>query len=147
MDQYYYVDARNQQAGPYSLNDLIAQGITSSTLVWKQGMSGWVPAAQVPEVAAALQRASVPGGGPGVPPPAAGKPADMLVWAILSTVFGCQPLGVVAIIFAAMSRSAVARGEMEMARQQFKRSLIFTIIAAAVGIPFNTLLLIAMMSS
>ena len=65
MDQYYYVDARNQQAGPYSLNDLVAQGITSSTLVWKQGMSGWVPAAQVPEVAVALQRGPVSGGGSG----------------------------------------------------------------------------------
>lgn len=146
MDQYYYVDARNQQAGPYSLNDLVAQGITSSTLVWKQGMSGWVPAAQVPEVAVALQRGPVSGGGPGVPPPAAGKPADMLVWAILSTAFGCQPLGVFAIVFAAKSRAAVARGEMEMARQQFKRSLIFTIIAAAIGIPFNTICFFAMMA-
>lgn len=145
MDQYYYVDARNQQAGPYSLNDLVAQGITSSTLVWKQGMSGWVPAAQVPEVAAALQRGTVSGGGAGTPPPPAGKPADMLVWAILSTALCCVPLGVVAIIFAAKSRAAVARGEMEQAGSLSKRAMIFTIISAGLGLIIYTFWLFAMM--
>lgn len=145
MDQYYYVDARNQQAGPYSLNDLVAQGITSSTLVWKQGMSGWVPAAQVPEVAAALWRGTVSGGGAGTPPPPAGKPADMLVWAILSTALCCVPLGVVAIIFAAKSRAAVARGEMEQAGSLSKRAMIFTIISAGLGLIIYTFWLFAMM--
>lgn len=145
MDQYYYVNASNQQAGPYDLNALVAQGITSSTLVWKQGMSGWVPAGQVPEVAVALQRASQPAYGPGVPPPTAGKPTDMLVWAILSTVLCCPALGIFAIVFAAKSRSAVARGEMEQARQLSKRSMIFTIIAASLGFVVNIIWLLIMM--
>lgn len=45
MSQYYYVTSSNQQAGPYDLNALVAQGITPQTLVWKEGLSGWVPAA------------------------------------------------------------------------------------------------------
>lgn len=133
MSQYYYVTSSNQQAGPYDLNALVAQGITPQTLVWKEGLSGWVPAAQVPEVAAALRQQSAPGGGQVPPPVSAGKPTDMLVWAILSTVLCCVPLGVFAIVFAAKSRAAVARGDMELAQQLSKRSIIFTIIAAGVG--------------
>lgn len=64
MSQYYYVTSSNQQAGPYDLNALVAQGITPQTLVWKEGLSGWVPAAQVPEVAAALRQQSSPRRGP-----------------------------------------------------------------------------------
>ena len=58
MESYYYVDASNKAAGPYDLAALVAQGINASTLVWKAGLSSWVPAAQVPEVAAALKDAS-----------------------------------------------------------------------------------------
>ena len=60
MESYYYVDASNKAAGPYDLAALVAQGINASTLVWKAGLSSWVPAAQVPEVAAALKAASQP---------------------------------------------------------------------------------------
>lgn len=60
MESYYYVDASNKAAGPYDLAALVAQGINASTLVWKAGLSSWVPAAQVPEVAAALKDASQP---------------------------------------------------------------------------------------
>lgn len=44
----YYVAVDGKQAGPFnkdSLSELISKGVlTKETLVWKQGLSGWVPA-------------------------------------------------------------------------------------------------------
>ncbi len=50
----FYVAIDNQQAGPFDINTLkqYAQSgrLTSDTLVWKQGMPNWTPAAQVAEL-------------------------------------------------------------------------------------------------
>ncbi|NOZ34772.1 MAG: SPFH domain-containing protein [Chlorobi bacterium] len=51
----YFVSVNGQQQGPFNtevLKQMIAQGqITKETYVWKQGMSGWSAAGEVPEVA------------------------------------------------------------------------------------------------
>ncbi len=50
----FHVSMGGQQAGPYdmpTLQQYIQSGqITRETLVWKQGMAGWVAASQVPEL-------------------------------------------------------------------------------------------------
>ncbi len=48
--EYFIIDKNGQQAGPFSLAQLIQQGITPETLVWKQGMEDWTPAWQVEEL-------------------------------------------------------------------------------------------------
>lgn len=52
MSVYLAID--NTQAGPFGEDDLIKlianNLLTSDTLVWKQGMSQWAKASQVPEV-------------------------------------------------------------------------------------------------
>lgn len=75
METYYYVDENRQQAGPCDLETLLERGITESTLVWKQGMTDWQPARNVPEVADALRAAASraaaePPAEPPVAPPA-----------------------------------------------------------------------------
>lgn len=49
-----YVAIAGAQAGPFGVDDLKAKitsgEVTTSSLVWREGMPGWVPAAQVPEV-------------------------------------------------------------------------------------------------
>jgi membrane protease subunit (stomatin/prohibitin family) len=64
----FHVTINGQQMGPYDLNtirQMIGQNqITKQTYVWKQGMSGWMMAEQVPEVAGLF--APVP---PPPPPP------------------------------------------------------------------------------
>ncbi len=49
-----YAAINNSQAGPFNEQEfvtLIQRGlINNDTLVWKAGLSGWVPANQVPEV-------------------------------------------------------------------------------------------------
>ena len=51
----WYVAVEGQSRGPFDTNQMaagIASGeVTSSTLVWAQGMPGWVAAAQVPQLA------------------------------------------------------------------------------------------------
>lgn len=49
-----YAAINNAQAGPFNEHEfvtLIQRGlIDKDTLVWKAGLSGWVPASQLPEV-------------------------------------------------------------------------------------------------
>ncbi|MDY4245252.1 MAG: DUF4339 domain-containing protein, partial [Porphyromonas sp.] len=50
MKQYYII-RNEQQAGPYTLEELAAMGITPDTIVWTEGMADWTPARQVSELA------------------------------------------------------------------------------------------------
>ena len=47
---FYYVDAAGKRQGPFGINQL--RGLISpNTLVWTKGMTGWVPAGQIPALA------------------------------------------------------------------------------------------------
>lgn len=50
----YFISNNGQQAGPFELHDLIANGLNPQSLVWCEGMANWLPATQVPEVAQLL---------------------------------------------------------------------------------------------
>ncbi len=63
----YYISNNGEKAGPFDLNDMLANGLTRDSLVWCQGMADWQPALQVPEVAALLNQ---------VPPQPASQPAQ-----------------------------------------------------------------------
>ncbi len=64
----FYVALGGTQAGPFDMTALqrkVSEGqLTPQTLVWRQGMSAWTPAGQVPELAGLF--GTVP---PPVPPP------------------------------------------------------------------------------
>ncbi|MBI4600467.1 MAG: SPFH domain-containing protein [Planctomycetes bacterium] len=66
----YFLGVGGQQVGPLDLNGLRSEiqagRLTRTTLVWKDGMSGWEPAERVPEVSCLFQPAT---GGAGGPPP------------------------------------------------------------------------------
>ena len=64
----FFVHLNGQQMGPYPMATL-KQGadagqFTRDTHVWKQGMQGWLPAGQVPELQALFQAPPPFGGGP-----------------------------------------------------------------------------------
>lgn len=65
----YYVAVNGQQQGPYdeaTFRGMIQSGaIKRETTVWKNGMAGWLPAGQVPELAALFSMTPPP-----PPPPA-----------------------------------------------------------------------------
>lgn len=46
----YYIAVNGQQMGPYSINELAAQGLKADTLVWTQGMADWQRADMVAEL-------------------------------------------------------------------------------------------------
>lgn len=60
----YYIANNGQQIGPFDVQDLLANGLNQSSLVWCEGMANWLPATQVPEVAQLFNQA------PPVVPPA-----------------------------------------------------------------------------
>ncbi|MEM8614429.1 MAG: SPFH domain-containing protein [Cyanobacteria bacterium P01_H01_bin.105] len=59
----WYITRDGQNFGPYSQAQLLANGLTAQSNVWKQGMAGWQPANTVPELQALLS--SVPPPPPG----------------------------------------------------------------------------------
>ena len=46
----YYVAAGQQQLGPFTIEQLAAQGLHPNTLVWREGMGQWAPASALPEL-------------------------------------------------------------------------------------------------
>ena len=51
MENYFYLNEKNEQKGPVSPEELISNGVTKNTLVWKNGMAQWLPAGEVSELA------------------------------------------------------------------------------------------------
>ena len=51
--EWYYVDAQNEQVGPFDEDDMAAMiagsKVAPETLVWRDGFPDWVPARSVPE--------------------------------------------------------------------------------------------------
>jgi membrane protease subunit (stomatin/prohibitin family) len=60
----WFISRDGQNFGPFALNQLLQNGLTAQTYVWREGMSGWEIAQQVPEVAPLFGMAP--------PPPPAG---------------------------------------------------------------------------
>ena len=81
------------------------------------------------------------------PPPPNAPPANIpnyLVFAILSTVFCCLPIGVVSIIYATQVNSKIQAGDFAGAMAASKNAKLWAIIAAAVWIVLVVLYLIFM---
>lgn len=51
MEEVYYIHVNGRQAGPFKKDRLIAEGMTADTMVWRPGLSGWVEASSLPELA------------------------------------------------------------------------------------------------
>jgi hypothetical protein len=66
-------------------------------------------------------------GGYGVPP------ANYLVWAILSTIFCCLPLGIASIVFSTQVNSKWAMGDVAGAQASSTKAKQFAIWAIVIG--------------
>ncbi|MEO6414362.1 MAG: CD225/dispanin family protein [Pedococcus sp.] len=82
-----------------------------------------------------------PPSAPGYNQPTAGgtPPPNYLVWAILSTIFCCLPLGIASIVFAAQVNGKYASGDVAGAQESSAKARRFAMIAAVVGIVVNGL--------
>jgi type IV pilus assembly protein PilA len=103
MTQWYYADRQRQQQGPIDAAALAAAFATgevnAASLVWREGMSGWVPLAEV----AAELGLEMPAAPPrqaahrAAAPPKAGSAA---MWIVVAAVVGIGLIFVLGIILA-----------------------------------------------
>lgn len=138
MENYFYLNEQREQKGPCSPEELLLNGIQPKTLVWKNGMADWMPAGEVEELKGLFvtEEGSVP---PPIPPvtpvePRREKPDSWLVWAILSTVLCCLPLGVVSIIYAAKVDNLWAAGRYDEAERASRNARLFFFLSLIFGI-------------
>lgn len=72
--------------------------------------------------------APVPGQPMGAPPP------NNLVWAILTTLFCCLPLGIVSIVYAAQVNGKFAAGDVAGAQESSNKARQFAMYSAIAGV-------------
>ena len=78
------------------------------------------------------------GGSPGQ----GAAPSNYLVWAILSTIFCCLPLGVASIVFAAQVSSKWAMGDYAGAEDSSRKAKQFALWGTIVGVVFDLLIIV-----
>ena len=167
----YYLSNGGERQGPFPEEELLTYGMIPDSLVWCNGMPGWQRAGEVPELAryfAAQQpQYQQPGyGQPHYPQPGYGKPYysqypqyaqgqygqemgarppkpdSNLVWAILTTLFCCLPLGIVAIVKASKVDSLYYSGDYEGAQQASNDAKKWATWSAVASIVFIVLYVI-----
>lgn len=147
MERYFYLNSSNEQMGPIAPTDFEHCGITKDSMLWKQGMTEWSKAGEIPELAQYFGLTSPP-------PPSHGnnnagnssnnnsgsqqnkpmKPDNNMHWAILSTIFCCLPLGIYSIILASRVNSLYYSGRYHEAEGTAENVKKWAKISALVGL-------------
>ncbi|MBR5621608.1 MAG: CD225/dispanin family protein [Opitutales bacterium] len=68
-----------------------------------------------------------------------GKKRDYLVWSILSTLFCCLPLGIVAIVYSVKANSAYDAGNTEEYVKSADKAKFWLILSAVLGFIISAL--------
>ncbi|WP_065219218.1 MULTISPECIES: CD225/dispanin family protein [Butyricimonas] len=129
MGNYFYLNEKNEQKGPVAPEELINNGVTPNTLVWKKGMPLWVPAKTVEELKSFFQE-NVPPPPPQFSPTPKTKPENWLVLAILSTLFCFFPFGIVSIVYATKVDRLWNAGLYEESKKASKKARLFLLLSA-----------------
>lgn len=153
MKQYYLI-INGEKSGPFTIDQLATQPLTSETPVWTEGMSDWMPAQQVAELSSLfapqtpepeMAQPTVPPQAPvhnaapsyGNPQPQAPNgqvmPPNYLVWSILVTLLCCLPGGIVAIVYSTQVSSRFLQGDYEGANASSRNARKWAIISAVAG--------------
>lgn len=147
----YTVHKDGTHRGPFSLEEVrakLADGtFAPEDLAWRPGTPAWLPLAQRLAEDTGEPPALPPNGGESIRPAGVGapsaqgeKPFNWLVPAILSTIFCCWPVGILAIVYAAIANSKSAAGDVagaDSARKVAKWSTLFSVFSVALLIPIG----------
>lgn len=138
MKNYFYIDKNGQQSGPVSEDLLKQHGVTASTSVWCEGMSEWKKANEITELKYLFTTPPSYNEISQTPPPVNSNdeqcPDNYLVWAILSTILCCWPLGIPAIVNATKVEKLWNEGNKEEAKQKSEKTKIWCFIALGGGV-------------
>ncbi|MFV0522147.1 MAG: CD225/dispanin family protein [Mangrovibacterium sp.] len=164
MSNHFFYTKNGENFGPFSLEQLKVEQITTETRVWYAGLSDWIPAGEVEELNVLFQQeesnhtdfGSIP------PPPPQTEytygnqtpplhaqtvpsypPKSYLVGAILVTLFCCMPFGIVSIVQALHVESRFYAGDYAgsfRASMQARRWINISIIAALVSFGISILI-------
>lgn len=146
----FFIVENNQQAGPFTIEEMAARGVTPSTPVWREGMSDWTPAGNLPELASlfATPAAACQGSAAGSPQPDSADevcPKTWLAESILVTIFCCIPFGIVGIVKASSVSSRFAVGDFAGARKASADAKKWVTIGLVCGIIWLVLYFIFML--
>lgn len=83
----------------------------------------------------------------GSPAPSGPKPPNYLVWAILSTLFCCLPLGVASIVFAAQVDGKYNSGDYAGALESSAKAKKFATWGAIAGVVVSVLYVIIIVAA
>ncbi len=158
--QWYYSKA-GAQHGPIPEAELrakLAAGEVAATdLVWKDGMTDWIPSSQVEALKpslSTLESAGAPASGrppsPYAPPAAPAIPGAMgqripnYLWqSIVVTVLCCMPFGIPAIVFAAKVDGLQARGDIQGAIAASNSAKTWCWVSFGCGLAFIAIYVVA----
>ena len=85
--------------------------------------------------------------GPGYGRPPGQPPPNYLVWAILTTVLCCLPLGVASIVFAAQVNSKWAAGDVAGAQESSAKAKKFAIWSAIAGVVVGVIYVVVLIAA
>lgn len=159
--QWYYSKG-GTQLGPVEESELRAKlgsgEVSAADLVWRDGMTDWLPAAKVAEFAV---QSPLPAATSAVPPAIGGvvnspysppiqqSPAayasnipNYLWQSIVVTILCCWPLGIPAIVYAAKVDSLKARGDIAGAMAASASAKTWCMVAGGIGLVFGLLIFI-----
>ncbi len=155
----WYYSSKGTQLGPIPEEELLRKvrsgEVSTSDLVWKDGMTDWRPLGQVPEPQSAgvsvmpPQTQSSAGGSVPLPQPPAyagayqGPVIPTYLWqAICVTFFCCLPFGIVAIVYASKVDGLRAQGNIAGAMEASKSARLWTIVGAISGLIISLLMVV-----
>ena len=130
MSTYFYIDAQQRQCGPIPPTQFAAYGITPTTYVWTAGMAQWQLAGTIIELQPYFSKSQL-FNAVGIRP---SRPDSNLVWAILSTILFCLPLGLVGVYYSMKVDPLYLQGKYEEAQAMAKKSLNWSIAGCITGI-------------
>lgn len=159
MKIWYYVDGQGNQHGPVNERELVGKGVTKETYVWSAGMEKWKQVKNIPDLQKLFFSQTKPYGAGVIPykqslqqsyqqqevshplpavqespkPASPVKPANFLVWSILSTICCCVPIGIYAIYCSAQVDSSYKSGRYTEAATWSAKAKKWAIVGAVCG--------------
>lgn len=130
MSTYFYIDAQQRQCGPIPPTQFAAYGITPTTYVWTAGMAQWQLAGTIIELQPYFSKSQL-FNAVGIRP---SRPDNNLVWAILSTILFCLPLGLVGVYYSMKVDTLYFKGKYEEAKKAAEKALYWSIAGCVSGI-------------